>query len=166
MSTIRSARAAICFCANPIPWIDESLMKRIAIQPLLSIAFLFGHLPCFAQGVPVTEADQSVIEYKTVAEALTDLRAKPGVVVRVEGGWTIAEERKEFVMWSFAPAGHPAYPAVIKRNIYERDGTLFVRMSALCESSKPACDDLLGQFKKLNEGLAEAMQQQHQNESR
>jgi len=96
--------------------------------------FLFGHLPCFAQGVPVTEADQSVIEYKTVAEALTDLRAKPGVV--------------------------------IKRNLYERDGTLFVRMSALCESSKPACDDLLGQFKKLNEGLAEAMQQQHQNESR
>lgn len=54
-----------------------------------------------------------------MAEALTDLRAKPGVVVRVEGHWTIAEERKEFVMWSFAPAGHPAYPAIIKRNLYE-----------------------------------------------
>jgi hypothetical protein len=64
MSTIRSAWVAICFFANPTPWIDGSLMKRIAIQPLLSIALLFGDLPCLAQGVSATETDESVIEYK------------------------------------------------------------------------------------------------------
>jgi hypothetical protein len=134
------------------------LTKRINLWPLVLTLLLLGEIPCQAQGAS-HEAVNAAVEYKTVADALAGLRAKPSVTVRDEGGWTIAEERDAFTMWTFVPAGHPAYPAVIKRRLQERDGTLFVNMSVLCEANKTECDKLLEQFQQLNKGLAERMQQ-------
>jgi hypothetical protein len=66
-----------------------------------------------------------LLGYPTVAEALTSLKAKSGVSVSVTkpDGWTIiTEPAPVLAVWSFAPEGHYAYPAVVRRAI-ARDST-------------------------------------------
>jgi len=112
----------------------------------------------FAQRAPLPETDHAAIGYSTVAEALNALRAKPDVSIRLQGGWTIANDPREKTIWSFAPEGHPAYPAAIKRHIYEKDGTVYVGMTALCQARKEVCDDLIREFEQMNARLSETMQ--------
>ncbi len=61
------------------------------------------------------EASGSTIGYPNVTSALEALHAKPGVVFSSNGGWTIAEDEADKTLWSFPPAGDPAYPAAVKR---------------------------------------------------
>ena len=102
----------------------------------------------------------SSIGYASVAEALSDLKANPENSVRVQEGWTIIDDRKNSAIWSFSPEGHPAYPAAVKRTILERDGHIYVDMKALCQAKKEPCDELIEQFKALNEQIRQHMQQQ------
>lgn len=58
------------------------------------------------------------------------------------------------VLWSFTPETHPAHPTAIKRKIVEKEGTIYIQMTALCEAKKAACDKLIGQFENLNEKIS------------
>ncbi len=67
-------------------------------------------------------------EYATAAQALQGLRAKPGVKISVQSGWTVIEDRSTLSIWSFPPAGHRAYPTAIQRKVvqegcFENDGS-------------------------------------------
>ena len=105
-----------------------------------------------AQLPPLPET-ASHIEYPSVPEALAALRAKPGVEISTQNGWTIVTEPARHVLWSFAPSGHPAYPAVVKRDIVEQDGKIAVRMGVKCGATKEACDALVREFIGLNEKM-------------
>jgi hypothetical protein len=102
---------------------------------------------------PVTDPrNSSGIGYPTVAAALADLHSKPGVVFREEGGWTIADDRSRYTLWSFAPEGDPSYPSAVKRTaLQETDGSVTMNMNILCEAPQPACDKLAEDFNALNE---------------
>ena len=102
-----------------------------------------------AQLAPLPEAATS-IEYQTVSDALTALRAKPGVVFTTEKGWLIATDEGAYSIWSFAPQGYAAYPAVVKRWVIPKQVGSDKRMDVLCEASKVACDDLVRTFAKMN----------------
>ncbi len=117
-----------------------------------------------AQQAPLPETTHSNIEYKSVSEALSELRSKPGVEISVQRNWTIVIEPKLQVIWSFAPEGHPAYPSVVKRNFVERDGKAVVDMSVKCNATKNACDALVRDFFKLNEDMNSYIQSQHKQE--
>lgn len=84
---------------------------------------------------------QSGIGYASVAEARRAVTALPGAKTSDQQGWLIVEQMP--VMWSFAPAGHEAYPAAIRRTVVRRDGRIDIDMSMLCEAPKPACDRLV-----------------------
>jgi hypothetical protein len=103
-----------------------------------------------------TQEPSSEIEYKTVAEALAELRQKEGVKVSVSQGWTIITDDQASIMtmWSFAPKDHPAYPAVAKRVFYEEQDSWYVEMSILCEANQEACDAFDQDFVKLNEEMS------------
>src|SRR5205085_3312625 len=101
------------------------------------------------QHAPLPEAKES-IEYQSVSEALTALRAKPGVVFTTENGWLIATEERAYSIWSFAPNGYAAYPAVVKRWVIPKAVGSEARMDVLCEASKTACDDLVRTFANMN----------------
>ena len=91
------------------------------------------------------------IGFNDVASALEALEKTPGVKISVkEGGWTIAEDRMNQAVWSFAPADHPAYPAVIKRVFLTEAGTVRIDMKAICQAKKPDCDKLLADFETDN----------------
>jgi hypothetical protein len=81
---------------------------------------------------------------------LDALRAKSGVKVSVQSGWTVIEDQSTLSLWSFAPQGHPAYPAAVHRKVVQDGNGIFIRMNVLCEASKPACDALATEFQKLD----------------
>lgn len=100
---------------------------------------------------PLTEAPHSTIGYQSVAVALQGLRTKPGVVFTTENGWLIATDEANYTIWSFAPKGYAAYPAMVKRQVIPLGQSQSrIEMSVLCEASKDACDDLVRTFAEMN----------------
>jgi len=97
------------------------------------------------------------IEHPSVAAALEALRGQSGVDFFLQGGWTIANDRANHTLWSFVPADHPAYPAVVRRTVVPRDGQVFIEMGVLCQAQKPACDRLTGEFQAENEKIRESI---------
>ncbi|MFL6656693.1 MAG: DUF4019 domain-containing protein [Massilia sp.] len=110
-------------------------MKRIAL--LLIAAACAGHAPA---------QDASDIHFSSVGAALKELKAKPGVQVSVQDGWTTIEDKAGDAVWSFAPQGHPGYPAVIKRSVVVRNGKPEIDLRIQCQARKAACDKLLAEF--------------------
>jgi hypothetical protein len=105
---------------------------------------------------PLPEAAQSSVGFRSVGEALNALKAKPGVEFIERDGWTLAQDReseKSMALWSFAPLSHAAYPSVVKRRVYEADGSVRIEMNVLCEATKEACDRLVREFRELTEQM-------------
>ncbi len=95
---------------------------------------------------------KSGIGFSTVDEALVFLKTKPNVTFTTTkpDGWLIANEQSPFTVWSFTPQGHYADPAVVKRELKQNSGGVFIETSALCEADKSSCDRLLGEFQQMN----------------
>lgn len=110
------------------------------------------------QLLPIPEQEDGGVGYKTVDEAMAALRAKEGVEIRIQQGWTIATDRAANTIWSFSPREYPAHPAVVKRALVERNGQIFVNMSVLCQAPKIPCDNLVHDFQLMNSKLADEMQ--------
>lgn len=100
------------------------------------------------------------IGYGSVADAMAALRADPAAQIDVQQGWTIVSQEKDghLVLWSFTPKGHPAHPAAVKRTTYEKDGVVYIDMDALCQSDKTSCDELIEQFRRLNEQIRRSLE--------
>ena len=115
-------------------------MMRVLI---LLFLFLFN--------TAVSAEETRGIGFPTVAAALEALKARSDVKISIQSGWTIADDRSTNAIWSFTPADHPAYPAVVKRAVVAKGGEAYVDMTALCQASKVACDELMSDFNALNE---------------
>ena len=102
---------------------------------------------------PLPEDPNSSVGYPTVAAALDGLHANAEITFRSQSGWTVASDAATRTIWSFAPAGDPAYPSVVKREIVPVAGGSAVEMTVLCESTKPACDNLVREFEQLNDRM-------------
>ncbi|MBL6853697.1 MAG: DUF4019 domain-containing protein, partial [Alphaproteobacteria bacterium] len=114
-------------------------------------ANLSAHCPNYQS--PLPEAAGPTIGYPSVAAALAALHAKPGVTFSTQDGWTVAEDDAEKTLWSFTPPGDVAYPAAVKRHLVEKDGAVYVEMAVQCEAAKPACDNLVRVFSRMNAQL-------------
>lgn len=106
---------------------------------------------------PLPETPGNSIAYATVEEARNDLTSRKDVEIRpMEDGWLVVNVPSDNAVWSFAPPGHPAYPAAVKRFVFERDGSVMMAMSALCQAAKEPCDALMREFQELNQQAADA----------
>jgi hypothetical protein len=104
-------------------------------------------------------ARPSSFDYPSVQEALDALKAKPGVQIQITkpDAWTIVNEPGN-IQWSFAPSGHYAHPAVVKREIkVNSGGDVYIEMSGLCQAEKASCDRLMDEFKELNERIRQSI---------
>ena len=111
---------------------------------------------------PLPEQADSDIGYPSPAAALTALKAKPGVKIKVEEQWYILSDPSDNSLWSIARQSNPAYPSAVKRSVIERDGALHLDMKVLCGSTKEACDDLVRAFQELNAQLKESIRGNHE----
>jgi hypothetical protein len=82
------------------------------------------------------EVRSSAIGYPSVAAALADLHSRSEVQFSEAKGWTIAEDRAHFAIWSFAPVGDPAYPSAVKRTAMKEGSGVSMQMQVLCESTR------------------------------
>ncbi|MFV9616287.1 MAG: hypothetical protein ACNYZG_10045 [Gammaproteobacteria bacterium] len=101
----------------------------------------------------VLAGNKNVIEYSSVSEALEKLKKHPSSNVSQQGGWSIVslKENGNQVIWFFAPKEHAVHPAVVKKTITVKDSGTETVILTLCEAPKQKCDDLIKQFKNLNE---------------
>ena len=110
---------------------------------------------------PVNDtAKGSSIGYPSVAAALADLHSKADVKFSVQNGWTIADDRSHFTLWSFPPEGDPAYPSVVKRTAVQQGKGISMDMKVLCQSTQAACDKLVADFNALNERMRNSFKSQ------
>ena len=100
-------------------------------------------------------------EGDSVEKTLAKLKDDPEVNIRVSEGWTIATKESGRVIWSFTPINHPANPSFVKREIVERDGSIFIDTSASCSSTKEICDKLVQDFVDLNNKILENINRQN-----
>jgi hypothetical protein len=99
----------------------------------------------------------SPIGYPTVAEALAAMKAKPGVSIGTDGGFTMIEDGT--TLWWFAPAGHAAHPSALKWVETEFKEGVAVELRILCEAPPPACDALSREAAERHEPSYVMMQQ-------
>ena len=131
----------------------------IRVRLVAALALGLSSAGSFAH--PLAESPGSSIGYPSAAAALQALRARADVRIHVENGWTIADDAANATLWTFAPDGHPAYPAAVKRETKQRDGSVYIDMNVLCGATKAACDQLIRDFQKLNDGIRDNFKHSH-----
>ncbi|MCK9687676.1 hypothetical protein [Scleromatobacter humisilvae] len=131
-------------------------LLRLACAVLLGAAASLS----LAQRAPLPESPRNPIEYASPGAALEALRADPAVRFETHEGWVVAHDDAKKAMWTFAPKGDPAWPAVAKRSLVERDGQVMISTAILCGASKAVCDEFVRKFVRLNQEMARAVQRQ------
>jgi hypothetical protein len=116
-------------------------MQYLRHIPRILLALAIGASAFAAEPVPKGE---SGIEYATLEEALSALRAKAGVKFKEQDGWLVANDTDAIVVWLFTPPGHPAYPSMIKRHIVNGPEGAYMDTAIRCLASKSVCDKYFG----------------------
>jgi len=106
---------------------------------VIGLAALFSWTAA-AQNVPSKADVSDEIPYSSLEEAMKDLRSKPNVSFRNEGGWIIAYDSVALVSWLLTPEGHPAYPSIVKRHIVNRTEGAGMATEIRCFASQATCD--------------------------
>ena len=133
---------------------------RLACVVLLGTAASLA----LAQRAPLAESPRNPIEYASPGAALDALRADPAVRFETHEGWVVAHDEAKKSVWTFAPKGDPAYPAVVKRSLVEHDGQVMIATAIQCGASKAVCDDFVRKFIRLNQEMARAVQRRQAEE--
>jgi hypothetical protein len=139
------------------------------IRKFLVLGLSLGFAACISAQPAATlpnSPDAGEFEYPTVAAALTAIKARWDLErFSRDDGWLGFSDSRNKVIWTFAPAGHPAYPAVIKRAMVQDGNGVKVKTTARCEGPKAACDQLLLEFKALDGNADEYLKFQNRNSS-
>jgi hypothetical protein len=142
--------------------------NEVKHKPLLLGLCLGFSVGAFAQpaATAAAPAASEEFEYPTVAAAMTAIKARWDLErFSRDDGWLGFSDSRNKVIWTFAPAGHPAYPAVIKRAIIDDGKVVTVKTTARCEGPKAACEQLLLEFKALDGNADEYLKFQNRNSS-
>ena len=110
----------------------------------------------FAQQAAALQPDTgSAMGFDTVQDAYDALSADPTATQSVHDGWTIFNQKVDgkYIIWSFTPVDHPVHPSAVRREIVKKDGEVYISMDVLCHSSRFDCDQLIEQFKQINQNL-------------
>jgi hypothetical protein len=145
----------LCACgASPAQWAGPSTSPLDAHETTLTT---LAHAHCRAYVVSAGAAafgpparGRKHRDRISQRRAGLDLSPGPGMTLpfRLSAGGQSSLTKR------FAPASHPAHPAVVKRVVRARPGGgSDVNMSVLCEASKEACDQLVREFDAMNRRL-------------
>jgi len=120
------------------------------------LILLIYQAPGFAQQEPAPQSSvKSASDYATVQDAYDALSADPTATQSEVDGWTIFNQKADgkYIIWSFTPIDHPVHPTAVRREVVKKDGEVYISMDALCHSSRLDCDQLIEQFKQINQNL-------------
>jgi UDP-N-acetylglucosamine enolpyruvyl transferase len=101
------------------------------------------------------------IGYASPDAALAALRDMPDTTIREENDWLVAHDKANATLWSITTDKHPAHPTAVKRTLTQHDGAVVIKTNVMCGAQKDVCDKVVQQFEQINDGLRQAMQDQH-----
>lgn len=110
---------------------------------------------------------QTAISFETPRAAYLALSKDPHAKLKRNAeGWEIVHVSAgpNEGVWTFAPSSHSSFPSVVKQQVVEREGALFVAMDALCGGEKPACDQYIAGFVKRNEQMSKEINEMRTRE--
>jgi hypothetical protein len=138
-------------------------MHHRLVRIVLAFALGVCALQAFAQAAAnarIPETGAEAIPFGSVAQALATLAGMDGngTVVTHANGWVVINEPLASAQWSFTPAAHAAYPAVVRRTVRRSaDGAVAVETASLCEAGEAACISLLREFANLNDRITQSV---------
>ena len=120
------------------------------------LMILIAGLAVFKAGVA---GDESAIGYTNVQDAYDALDSNPSAKLTEYEGWSIFNIKQDdkYILWSFTPEDHSAHPTAIRREVVSKEGEVYISMSALCQADQWSCDQLIEEFKLINENIKERM---------
>lgn len=136
------------------------MQKMESMKKILVTLIAIGLLGCNAN-TPVKENlgyQGQNPEGESVEEVLLRLESDPNVDVRNERGWKVAAIESGRILYSFTPENHPAHPSYVKREVVEKNGTIYIETNARCGAKKSICDQLVRDFIELNNKVKNIMQ--------
>ena len=97
--------------------------------------------------------NEDVIDNSALSETFEKLIKNSSSKISQQDGWSIVSliENGNHVFWFFAPKENAAHPAVAKKTVSVKDGSSETVILTLCEAPKQKCEDLIRQFKTINE---------------
>jgi len=124
------------------------LYKSINMK-ILKIVFI----SLISQSTNLLAEKEDFIDYSALSETFEKLIKNPSSKISQQDGWSIVSliENGNHVFWFFAPKENAAHPAVVKKTISVKEGSSETVILTLCEAPKQKCDDLIRQFKAINE---------------
>ena len=125
-------------------------MKRYGIL----LGLLMYPLWAFAQQSSA-KLELPPIGFDSVQDAYDSLSADENASKSEYEGWALFTQKVDgkYILWSFTPENHPVHPSVVRRDIVNKDGEVFISMAVMCHSSRLDCDQLTAQFQQINERL-------------
>jgi hypothetical protein len=120
------------------------------------LILLVYQAPGFAQQATAPQSStRSAIDFATVQDAYDALNADPTAKQSEFDGWTIFNQKADgkYIIWSFTPTDHPVHPSAVRREVVKKDGEVYISMDALCQANRFDCDQLIEQFKQINQNL-------------
>jgi hypothetical protein len=121
-------------------------MKKIKLLALLLCLYSSVHA-------------QPKIEYKSVSEAFSVLKANKRIEMRNINGQIMATDDTNHIIWAFVPKESPIYPSVVKMTVSENignDGLVSIKRDLLCEAKKERCDKFLDDLVKADQKVRES----------
>ncbi len=133
------------------------------VNKLIYVVFIFLLSGCAStenESLGYNGKKKSSSESPGVLKTLENLKSNPDATFRNANGWTIIniDNDLEKSIYSFTPESHAAYPAIVKREIIEKDGSIHIEMTAKCGATKDVCDELVQQFVALNNKIRQSYQ--------
>ena len=136
-------------------------MSRMRLRRSISPAAILARTACglgLSLALGVSAAGESAIGYRSVRAARDALVARRDVVVSAERGWTLIREPAApgHTEWAFLAREHPAYPALVRRDVVLRAGTPTLVTRFLCEGARAACETLYARVRAHGQAPGDA----------
>jgi hypothetical protein len=131
------------------------------VNKLIYVVFIFLLTGCATtenEKLGYNGVKKSSSDSPGVLQTLESLKSNPDATFRNTNGWTIIniDNDEEKSIYSFTPESHAAYPAIVKREIIEKEGAIHIEMTAKCGATKAICDELVQQFAVLNDKIRQS----------
>ena len=117
------------------------------------LLLIFSLISCsaFAQD---WQTESSVMQF---LQEIVKVRANK--VDQSQTGWIIVDVPSEYTRYFFvSDTKDPAFPAMFKRSVVEKDNSIVMHTDVTCEGNRDACDSYLAAFQNQDEEMQQSFQ--------
>ena len=147
-----------CADAHPLP--SQKMITRLAVLFFLFLAGLSSS-PLLRAAEDAAGSTRSLYKEsnaEAIAEQLTKLSQDKANRVADEGTEVRIDAARDNAMYSFTKAGHPAHPAMVRREFGQRGGKVFIDTTGTYAGNRAEFEKWFGVFLKQDDEIRARLQ--------